>query len=88
MDQIKRFKRLTAAARREQPPAIEVSDRVIGTIRSRLLVGGMSRPLWVMAAVSAAAAAVVAFAAIVGTGSTPTADPWNDLFGPLTMVIK
>lgn len=87
MDQLQRFQRLAKHAREEERPPIDVSGRVLGTIRSRLFAFGMSKPLWIMAAAAATVALIVAFTAM-GISGTPTSDPLNDLLGPLTMAIQ
>ena len=87
MNRLQQFQRLADRAKTEERPPIDVSTRVLGTIRSRLYNVGTSRPLWIMAAAAATVAAVFAFTAIGLSGGT-TADPLNQLFDPLTMVIR
>jgi hypothetical protein len=53
------FAKLVEAARREQPPAIDVTDRVLNSVLSGRTTRSSDWSLWVASLVSVAAAAAV-----------------------------
>ena len=87
-DGMKRFEELAAAARREQAPGVDVTDRVLQSLRERDLSPGhaMEKPLLMFSAVSFASAVIVAIIAAQTWFSGH--DPLVDMIGSLAMVMK
>lgn len=86
MNSLQRFEHLARQARRESIPAMDVADRVVGDLQHRVGRRSAQLPLWILSAVSAAAALVVLAFAIDAVALS--ADPWGDLLGPLTLVLR
>jgi len=84
--ELERFERLAAKARREPIPPVDVSDRVLQSIRPGVRRSEPEAPLWIMSGVSVAAALVV-LAVAVGSGAVAP-DPMSEMFQPLTMVMQ
>ena len=76
MDGLKAFEQLASAARKETPPQVDVTKRVLQSLRSRdhSRAGSMDKPLLVFSAVSFASAVIVAIVA---------AQAWFSLSDPL-----
>jgi hypothetical protein len=75
-DLLKIMEDLAAHARREEPPAVDVSSRVVRRLRGE--VPGSSWPLAVFASSSAVAAAVVL--AVSFPSIEMLTDPWSAFF--------
>jgi len=90
MDRLTQFENLANRARSEPSPKSNVSQRVLAAVRSRCEEPtARFRREWTMTAVAATAAIVVALLALSYASSSPaSADPWNEMFEPLSMVMR
>jgi hypothetical protein len=89
MDMLQRFEQLAAAARREAPPAIDVTARVMARIRRQVRPEARRADnitLAVMAVVSVLAASIVAVVAMDAWSAM--IDPMSSLFQPLSVVMQ
>jgi hypothetical protein len=84
-DPLSTFERLAARARAEPVPPIDVSARVVQTVRHRPSPASTDWPLWVSAGLSVAAAVIVMLLAL--QSGAFTADPFVELVSQLTTVI-
>ncbi len=86
MKSLEQFENLARAARAEPVPAIDVTARVMSRLRSGVRPRRWEDlPLWVMAGISALAAAVMV--SVVLDEWLPMLDPLAGLFQPLTLVL-
>ncbi len=85
MNEEQTFKRLFAAARSDKPPAIDVADWVMEDISTRREPGRVL--MWVYAAVSSAAAAVVAAVAL-RLLTVAEADPFSEFLQSTMAVMQ
>jgi len=86
MNEIDILRKLAAAARPDAPPDVDVAGRVLRTVRGPAPAPQTDRALWVLAAVSSVAAAVVA--AVAAQSYLAWQDPLQALFGPAGMVMR
>lgn len=88
MSDFKEFERIAARAREERPARVDVTQRVMRTIqiRERVLVDPFDRQMTFCAALSAAAALIIAVPAL--DAWMALTDPMPHLFGVVTMVLQ
>jgi len=86
MNELERFERLTERARREPIPPIDVTAQVMRDVGRSVQRPGPDVPMWIMSAASVAAAVAVMVIAFQ-TGAV-FADPFAELFDPLTLVMR
>lgn len=84
-DPLSRFERLAAEARTEPIPPIDVSARVMQTVRRRAAPATTDWPMWMSAGLSVAAAVVVMLIAL--QSGALTSDPFVELVSHLPPVI-
>jgi hypothetical protein len=84
MNELESFDRLASLARKDHPPRLDVSARVLRAIRDEQPVAAMDWSMLIFSGVSLAAASVVV--ALVVDACLPLADPLAGLF-PWTTVL-
>jgi hypothetical protein len=84
-DPLSQFERLAAKARAEPIPPVDVSARVVQTVRGRTVPTSSDWPLWISAGLSVAAAVIVMLIAF--QNGAFTSDPFAELVSQLTPVI-
>jgi hypothetical protein len=84
-DPLSQFERLAEKARAAPIPPVDVSRRVVQTVRRRAAPASTDWPLWVSAGLSVAAAVFVMLFAL--QSGAFTTDPFVELVSQLTPVI-
>jgi hypothetical protein len=85
-DPLQEFERLAAEARKETVPVVDVSERVVQTVRVPFAPPQVDWPLWISAGLSVAAAIIVMLIAV--QSGAFTMDPFAELVSNLTPVIQ
>jgi hypothetical protein len=86
MNEMSRFERLTATARGDGPPTIDVRAAVLRTLASPAPLSGLDRPMLASTLVAVAAAVVAAVVALPTLAGLT--DPMSALVSSLTMVMQ
>lgn len=86
MNEIDRFKRLAAAAAREEPPRLDVTGRVLARIAPGPRPRALETPLAVFSGAAVLAASIAVVVALHAWAVF--SDPLGGLFQPLTMVMR
>ena len=84
MNEERILRKLVSASRGDAPPLIDVTDRVLGDLA--ITRRGRDLLLWMSAAVSSAAAALITFAAL--RVSLAQSDPFGDFLESIVAVIQ